>query len=106
MLTPTTGLMVGGMTHEVSEVAGFRVTLDAKRRPTLPTALLRAAQIDPTHELIARPDGEGRIVLEDPEALLRAFQSAVLAGKAERGVTGSLADDLLAERAADRSLSE
>jgi hypothetical protein len=94
------------MSHEGSSVMSFRVGLDAKRRPTLPAALLREAHIDPSHDLIARADGEGRIVLEDPVTLLASFQSAVLAGKAERGETGSLADDLLADRAADSSASE
>ena len=84
----------------------FRVGLDAKRRPTLPAALLRQAHIDPSHDLIARADGEGRIVLEDPLTMLTAFQNAVLAGKAERREVGSLADDLLADRAADASASE
>jgi len=94
------------MSNPGSAVTTFRVGLDAKRRPTLPAALLREAHIDPSHDLIARADGEGRIVLEDPVAMLAAFQSAVLAGKAERGFVGSLADDLLADRAADDSASE
>ena len=94
------------MSETVPVMTGYRVSLDAKRRPTLPAALLREARIDPTHELIARADGEGRIVLEDPSALLAAFQSEVLAGKAHHGVTGSLADDLMEDRAADYNFFE
>ena len=79
----------------------YRLPLDAKRRPTLPAALLAEAGIDATHELVARADGPGRVVLEDPLSVLAAFQAAVVEGKRLHGFEGSLADDLLADRAAD-----
>ena len=82
---------------------GYRVILDAKRRPTLPTALLEEAGIDPTSELVAHTDRKGRIILEDPLEMLAAFQAAVAEGVAKSGFSGSLVDDLLADRAADES---
>lgn len=81
--------------------AGYRLHLDAKRRPTLPPALLDEAGIDPTHELVAHADGRGRVVLEDPMIVLSAFQAAVTDGLRQHGQVGSLVDDLLADRAAD-----
>ncbi len=81
----------------------YRLRLDGKRRPTLPASLLEDAGIDPAHELIARPDGHGRVVLEDPLVMLAAFQDAVAAGKRSLGASGSLVDELLTERAADPS---
>lgn len=89
----------------VSMSPGYRVRIDAKRRPTLPAALLDEAQIDATHELVAHADGLGRIVLEDPLAVLAAFQDDVLAGKTAMGNDTSLVSDLLADRAGDRSAS-
>jgi hypothetical protein len=80
---------------------GYRVHVDAKRRPTLPAALLAEAGIDATHELVARADGLGRIILEDPLEVLAAFQNGVTEGMRELGETGSLVDDLLADRVAD-----
>lgn len=82
---------------------GYRIRVDAKRRPTLPAALLAEAKIDASHDLVAHADGLGRIVLEDPLAVLAAFQDDVLAGKVEQGTDGSLVEDLLADRAADGS---
>ncbi len=85
----------------VPAASSYRLPLDAKRRPTLPAALLAEAGIDATHELVARADGPGRVVLEDPLSVLAAFQAAVAGGKQLRGFEGSLAEDLLADRAAD-----
>ena len=82
----------------------FRVKVDAKRRPTLPQSLLDAAGVGGGQDLIAHLETPGRIVLEGPATVLARLQAAVRAGKDERGVTASLADELLAERAADTSL--
>lgn len=84
--------------------ASYRVRVDDKRRPALPKALLDAAGVGPGEDLIASVEGPGRIVLEDAATVLRRLQAAVAAGMAERGVTASLADELLAERATDTSL--
>lgn len=46
----------------------------------------------------------GRVVLEDPIALLAALQKTVTASKLERNIRGSLVDHLLDERKNDRSL--
>lgn len=79
----------------------YRIRLDAKRRPTLPHAVLLEAGVDASRELVARADGKGRLVLEDPAVLLSEFQARVARGRAEKGSTGSLADELIAERAAE-----
>lgn len=82
----------------------FRVKVDAKRRPTLPQSLLDAAGVGDGQDLIAHLEAPGRIVLEGPATVLARLQAAVRAGKDERGITASLADELLAERATDTSL--
>lgn len=84
----------------------FRVKVDVKRRPTLPQSLLDAAGVGGGQDLIAHLDGPGRIVLEGPATVLARLQAAVRAGKDTRGVNAALADELLAERAADASLDE
>lgn len=83
---------------------GYRVRVDGKRRPTLPAALFTESGIDPTHELVAHADGHGRILLEDPMAVLAGFQADVAEGLRNSGQTRSLVDDLLEDRAADHSL--
>ena len=84
----------------------YRVHLDERRRPTLPPALLEEAGITPgARQVIARVDGHGRIILEDPMALLLALQDEVAEGKARRGIDVNLVDDLLSDRAGDQSLA-
>jgi bifunctional DNA-binding transcriptional regulator/antitoxin component of YhaV-PrlF toxin-antitoxin module len=88
-----------------SQVASFHVRLDAKRRPTLPARLLENAGLVGVEELTARADGPGRIVLEDPAAMLSALQDRVATALEESGETAeSIVDSLLADRAADTSL--
>lgn len=87
-----------------SPVAGFHVHLDTKRRPTLPARLLEDAGLVGVEDLVARADGPGRIVLEDPVAMLSALQDRIAAAREMSGGTESLVDSLLADRAADNSL--
>lgn len=87
-----------------SHLTSYPVRLDARRRPTLPSALLEEAGIADSQELVARVDGPGRVVLEDPAALLASLQASVLAKKSTRNIRGSLIDHLLEERRNDKSL--
>ena len=98
--------MMGDMTDPVlKRGASYRVRLDDRRRPTLPPGLLEEAGIVAGHhELVAHVEGPGRVVLEDPMALLGAVQQAVAAGKRTRGVQETLVNDLLADRSDDASL--
>ena len=57
-----------------------------------------------SQDLVAYVDGPGRVVLEDPTALLGALQKSVAAGKHERHIRGSLVDRLLEDRRNDKSL--
>lgn len=83
----------------------FCVHLDTKRRPTLPARLLEDAGLAGVSELVARADGRGRIVLEDPAAMLDALQERLAGALSETGESPeSVADSLLADRAADTSL--
>jgi hypothetical protein len=85
--------------------ASYRVRLDSRRRPTLPTALLDEAGIDDDGtELIARVEGPGRIILEDPLSLLREVQATIAAEMAASHDTTDLAMELIAERRLDTSL--
>ena len=97
---------MGDMSKPVSAVVNsYPVRLDNRRRPTLPTALLEEAGISVgLQELVARADGPGRVVLEDPAALLAALQENVAAHKRNRKMDGSLVDRLLQERRQDKSL--
>lgn len=86
-------------------VTSYPVRLDGRRRPTLPSALLEEAGIKAgSQELVARVDGPGRVVLEDPTALLSTLQKSVAARKHERHIRGSLVDRLLEDRRDDKSL--
>lgn len=88
-----------------SSVTSYSVRLDSRRRPTLPTALLEEAGIlASSQELVARVDGPGRVVLEDPTALLGELQRSAAARKRERHIQGSLVDRLLEDRRNDKSL--
>ncbi len=97
---------MGGMKKpSLAHTTSYPVRLDDRRRPTLPSALLEEAGIMAgTQELIARVDGPGRVVLEDPTALLGALQKSVAERKRERHVRGSLVDRLLEDRRDDKSL--
>ena len=93
------------MTSPAVGLNTYKVHLDERRRPTLPPALLAEAGIAPgAHEMQAWVDSRGRLVLEDPLALLSSLQDEVADGKARMSVGGELVDHLLAERASDRSL--
>lgn len=83
----------------------FRVRVDGKRRPTLPVELLRCANLEGARELVAHVEGSGRIVLEDPDASLAAFQALVEDGMARTGFCGDISQDLLDDRRSDRSLT-
>ena len=98
--------MMGTMTEpSISHVTSYLVRLDGRRRPTLPSALLEEAGIlDGSRELVARVEGPGRVVLEDPTALLEALQKSVAVRKRERHIRGSLVDLLLEDRRDDKSL--
>lgn len=88
----------------LSEIS-YRVHLDDRRRPTLPAALLLEAGIDANiQELVARSDGPGRMILEDPLAQLLALQDAVAMEMSGRSDTRDVALDLIQERRADPSL--
>lgn len=88
-----------------SHMTSYPVRLDARRRPTLPSALLEEAGIRAdSQELVARVDGPGRVVLEDPAALLASLQASAVAKKPARNIRGSLVDHLLEDRRNDKSL--
>lgn len=80
------------------------VTMDSKRRPTLPAALLKEAGLADARELLAAVEGPGRIVLQDPDVALVDFQNQVAAGVRESGFETELDSDLLADRSADQTL--
>lgn len=85
----------------------YSVRLDNRRRPTLPLALLEEAGIEVgDHELVARADGPGRVVIEDPRALLAALQESLATKKRARNISGSLVDHLLQDRRDDKSLTK
>lgn len=85
-------------------VRAWPVALDAKRRPTLPVALLEEAGITPGQPMVAHTGGEGVIVLETRAAIRRRLRERYEQGRQRTGRAGSAAEELIAERAADRSL--
>lgn len=84
----------------------WEVALDSRRRPTLPAELLAAASVHPDDRLIARADGEGRIVLETRAALRSRVRARAQEVRAHEGGKGSAVDELLAERRRDQSLTK
>ena len=59
---------MGYMTLPAGAVsASFRV--GAKGRVVLPAAVRRAAHVDEGDEVVARPDGEGRVVIETVDSI-------------------------------------
>lgn len=102
-LSSTVGVMSGLPIS--NHVASYRVRLDSRRRPTLPAALLEEAEIgDGEVELVARVDGPGRVVLEDPLAQLRDLQTSVAAEMERNHDTADLAMERIEERRLDTSL--
>lgn len=98
----------------MSLMASARLQVDEKRRTTLPGDVLAAAGILAGSTLVARVEEPGRIILESPQLLLAQLQADIAAGRARiaeaAGDSGrayaSMADELLAERAADTSLMD
>lgn len=86
----------------LSSVAGFPVSLDAKRRPTLPAELLRDAHIQAGDELRAFPGGEGIIVLCNRDAVLSQVRESIRAGF-DAPVTEGAVERFLAERRQDQT---
>lgn len=86
----------------------WEVALDSRRRPTLPAELLAAASVHPDDRLVARADGEGRIVLETRAALRSRVRARARAqeDRAHEGGKPSAVDELLAERRRDQSLTK
>jgi len=85
--------------------AAYRVHVDNRRRPTLPSAVLLEAGIAvDIRELVARSDGRGRVVLEDPLARLFALQESMVFESRESGDERDLALELIDERRDDSSL--
>lgn len=117
----------------MTDVVTGSLQVDLKRRTTLPGDILAAAGIPAGSPLVARVEEPGRIVLESPALLLALLQddiAAALARPAEStardgddgsadsaenqpggqlesapGPTRDLVAELLAERAADKSLA-
>ena len=103
---PTKLSNMGAMANSAFTFAtSYPVRLDNRRRPTLPSALLEEAGIMlGSQELVARVDGPGRVVLEDPAALLAALQETIAVNKRTRKIRGPLVDHLLHDRREDKSL--
>ncbi|CAA9412896.1 MAG: hypothetical protein AVDCRST_MAG35-1538 [uncultured Quadrisphaera sp.] len=81
----------------------YPITLDARRRPTLPAELLAESGLDPRDELVAYAE-EGRIVLSTRAALVARVQRVFGEASALRGVDGAAL--LQAQRAEDVAVEE
>ena len=106
-MLPTTSGTMGDMSNYGTSnfETSYRVRLDSRRRPTLPSALLDEAGIDDEGvELIARAEGPGRIVLENPLLLLREVQAAIAVEMVDNSDTTDLAMELIAERQLETGL--
>lgn len=80
-------------------------SLDTKRRPTLPAALLTMVHIEPGDELLATPVGEGQILLQSRSAALREVRQSIRSGFATPPAEGAVAR-FREERAHDHTRSE
>ncbi len=79
--------------------------MDSRRRPTLPADLLAAAQVNPDDRLVARADGDGRILLETRSAIRARIRARFKEDRARDGRTGNAVEELLADRRRDQSLT-
>ncbi len=83
----------------------WSVTLDGRRRPTLPPGLLEDAGIDPQEPLLAHVIDEGRIIFETRAAVRRRARERFAAGRAALQRKDNAAEDLLRDRENDSSLN-
>lgn len=64
----------------------FRLLVKEKGRTVLPVGLQRACGFAPGAELVARPLGEGRFLVESTDAVLSRIWERAAAGDTEDGV--------------------
>lgn len=74
--------------------SAWTVRLDSRRRPTLPSEVLRIAGLEPGDELRVRVAEEGMLVLETPAHILARARARV----AGIGEGRSAVDELLVQR--------
>lgn len=67
---------------------------------TIPAHVRRAAGIEPGQTLVVYVEA-GRVVLEERAHLLARIQHKLITASAERGHTGSVVEELIAERHAE-----
>lgn len=78
--------------------SSYPITLDARRRPTLPAELLVEAGLDAGDELVAYPES-GRIVISTRDELVRHVRATFRAGR--RTDEPDPAAELIAARTAE-----
>lgn len=86
--------------QEESPVAELSATVDG--RLTVPAQVRRAAGIEPGQTLVVYVE-DGRVVIEERSHLLTRVQDEAIAAAAAAGHTGSVVDELIAERRAEAS---
>ncbi len=84
----------------------YVLTLDRKRRFTVPSRLLAEAEIGEEEvRMVAHADGRGRLVVETRAAIIDRIRQRARQGRDTTNKRESAADTLLSDRAQDVSLS-
>jgi AbrB family looped-hinge helix DNA binding protein len=74
-------------------------------RVTIPAQVRRAAGIEPGQTLVVYVEG-GRVVIEERTHLLARIQDEVISAATAAGHTGSVVDELIADRRAEAAREE
>ena len=86
--------MIGMVREAVAAVVG------KKGRVVIPASIRRAAGLSEGTEIVTSVDEAGRVVIDTPSSIKARIRQRAAAGKK---MSGSSVDQLIAERAADRS---
>lgn len=86
----------------MTDVVTGALQVDLKRRTTLPGDILAAAGIPPGSPLVARVEEPGRIVLESPALLLALLQDDIAAALARPTASIAYGDGAVADSAEDQ----
>jgi AbrB family looped-hinge helix DNA binding protein len=81
-------------------VTRAELSVNEQGRVTIPAQLRRELGITPGSRLVASVE-DGRLVLEDRRHLLSRIQDEIARSSAAAGISGSAADELIAERRAE-----
>lgn len=88
------------MTEVLEHLPSAELSATSDGRVTIPAPVRRAAGIEPGQALVVYVDN-GRVVIEERAHLLARIQDEAIEAAAAAGHTGSVVDELIADRRAE-----